>query len=115
MSSICQSCGGVIGRDCFNPDECAWITESMQRESVMSEQRQMHYQHEAELHQLQERIEHLEESLQSVHTSIQQWKVSLLSPTPEDPFRRIDCKIVDVGYADKAIVVEAETSVDDED
>ena len=25
----CPSCGGVIGRDCFNPVECAWITQSM--------------------------------------------------------------------------------------
>ena len=24
--SVCQSCGGVIGRDCFNPRECAEIT-----------------------------------------------------------------------------------------
>lgn len=59
--------------------------------------------------------ERLYAALREMKTSIQQWKVSLLSPTPEDPFRRIDCKIVDVGYADKAIVVEAETSVDDED
>jgi len=25
--STCQSCGGIIGRDCFNPEECAWITQ----------------------------------------------------------------------------------------
>jgi hypothetical protein len=25
--ATCQSCGGVIGRDCFNPEECAWITQ----------------------------------------------------------------------------------------
>jgi hypothetical protein len=31
--STCRACGGVIGRDCFNPQECEWITESMQRES----------------------------------------------------------------------------------
>ena len=24
--SMCQSCGGVIGRDCFNPQECMEIT-----------------------------------------------------------------------------------------
>ena len=30
--STCQSCGGVIGRDCFNPQECAWITQAMQAE-----------------------------------------------------------------------------------
>jgi hypothetical protein len=25
--STCPSCGGIIGRDCFNPEECAWITQ----------------------------------------------------------------------------------------
>jgi hypothetical protein len=27
--SHCHSCGGVIGRDCWNPQECAEITERM--------------------------------------------------------------------------------------
>ena len=27
--STCPSCGGILGRDCFNPQECAWITQSM--------------------------------------------------------------------------------------
>lgn len=27
--SCCQSCGGVIGRDCFNPSECMAITQDM--------------------------------------------------------------------------------------
>lgn len=26
----CNSCGGVLGRDCFNPQECAWITQQME-------------------------------------------------------------------------------------
>lgn len=26
---ICASCGGVIGRDCFNPQECMQITQQM--------------------------------------------------------------------------------------
>ena len=30
MADICGSCGGVLGRDCFNPSECAWITADMQ-------------------------------------------------------------------------------------
>jgi chromosome segregation ATPase len=25
----CQSCGGIIGRDCFNPEECMAITRDM--------------------------------------------------------------------------------------
>lgn len=30
----CGSCGGVIGRDCFNPEECALITQSMANSAV---------------------------------------------------------------------------------
>lgn len=26
---VCQSCGGIVGRDCFNPQECMWITQQM--------------------------------------------------------------------------------------
>ena len=28
--NICQSCGGILGRDCFNPIECAQITQSLE-------------------------------------------------------------------------------------
>ena len=31
--SNCPSCGGVIGRDCFNPEECAYITQQQQYEN----------------------------------------------------------------------------------
>lgn len=31
--STCPSCGGVIGRDCFNTRECAWITSQMNNQS----------------------------------------------------------------------------------
>lgn len=27
--SRCNGCGGVVGRDCFNPQECEWITQQM--------------------------------------------------------------------------------------
>jgi hypothetical protein len=27
MSRVCPSCGGIVGRDCFNPVECASISE----------------------------------------------------------------------------------------
>lgn len=30
--SICHGCGGVIGRDCFNPRECEEITRSLATE-----------------------------------------------------------------------------------
>jgi hypothetical protein len=29
----CPSCGGIIGRECFNPDECALIAEQMQQDA----------------------------------------------------------------------------------
>lgn len=30
--ALCPSCGGVVGRDCFNTQECAWITAQMERQ-----------------------------------------------------------------------------------
>lgn len=30
----CPSCGGVIGRDCFNPVECAHISNSIQEDHI---------------------------------------------------------------------------------
>lgn len=30
MSTSCASCGGLLGRDCFNPVECADITRRME-------------------------------------------------------------------------------------
>lgn len=42
----CGSCGGIIGRDCFNPEECAVITQSMNAAS----------QYEPELHHLRREL-----------------------------------------------------------
>lgn len=43
----CSSCGGIIGRDCFNPIECAWITQSMNEQdavdSYIKKQNDDHY------------------------------------------------------------------------
>lgn len=33
--SRCPSCGGILGRDCFNPIECAQITASMNDEQIV--------------------------------------------------------------------------------
>ena len=35
--SVCNSCGGVLGRDCFNPQEGAWITQQMAAASQQPE------------------------------------------------------------------------------
>lgn len=34
MPSRCQGCGGVVGIDCFNPGECAWIFSDMAQRTV---------------------------------------------------------------------------------
>lgn len=58
----CSSCGGILGRDCFNPIECAQITESMniiqyeQQEKPTNELWQY-------IHMLESRIELLEQKL----------------------------------------------------
>lgn len=26
----CPGCGGVLGRDCWNPQECEWISRDME-------------------------------------------------------------------------------------
>lgn len=28
--SLCRGCGGVVGRDCWNPQECEWISRDME-------------------------------------------------------------------------------------
>lgn len=32
--TTCPSCGGLLGRDCFNPQECAEITSDMARQAL---------------------------------------------------------------------------------
>lgn len=38
--SVCAACGGVIGRDCFNPTECMAITRDMAQRFQEQEQTQ---------------------------------------------------------------------------
>lgn len=56
--AICNGCGGVIGRDCFNPQECEWITQDQERHR--------HEQHELESQHLEHRVDELERKLQAV-------------------------------------------------
>lgn len=41
--ATCQSCGGVIGRDCFNPQECQWIADQMDQQSKVDSVRESHH------------------------------------------------------------------------
>jgi uncharacterized protein YceH (UPF0502 family) len=53
--ATCNSCGGVIGRDCFNPEECAWIGHQQ-------EQEQRRQQEHATM-SLEQRVEELEQRI----------------------------------------------------
>lgn len=33
--ATCNGCGGIVGRDCFNPSECEWIARDMERREAM--------------------------------------------------------------------------------
>lgn len=49
---ICRGCGGVVGRDCFNPPECEWITQELTesaREQWAQDYAAMEAAHYAEL------------------------------------------------------------------
>ena len=35
--AICSGCGGVVGRDCFNPQECEWIARDQERRYMMEQ------------------------------------------------------------------------------
>lgn len=50
----CQACGGLIGRDCFNPEECMAITRDMADRYRDQEHR---------IHQLESEIEYLKSRL----------------------------------------------------
>jgi len=56
MLECCLSCGGVIGRDCWNPEECAQITQAMNQAAENDELATAR----AEIADLRERIEKLE-------------------------------------------------------
>lgn len=39
----CAGCGGLVGRDCFNPQECEWISRDMvESQHQQSEPQQEH-------------------------------------------------------------------------
>lgn len=37
----CPSCGGVLGRDCFNPADCAWISQRQEAEYHAEQQERL--------------------------------------------------------------------------
>lgn len=56
--ALCNSCGGVLGRDCFNPVECAQIGFQIEQEK--------HHQQQS----LAQRVEIIEEELMKLRSQI---------------------------------------------
>lgn len=63
----CPSCGGIVGRDCFNPEECAWILREMQSEMDRDRGAREQEIHDARyIDHLEHRIERMNEVLGKV-------------------------------------------------
>jgi hypothetical protein len=62
--STCQSCGGIIGRDCFNPEECAWITQQQANQCEAAQYNAEEAQHS--LQQLKAEIATLVDKLEAI-------------------------------------------------
>jgi len=63
--SWCPSCGGVVGRDCFNPEECAWISQQMAAQQALENARYAQAEKEYFDHIEREYGEHLERQYES--------------------------------------------------
>ena len=50
---ICQGCGGVLGRDCWNESDCVWITRQMALQNL--EEYNQHYEEMAKVKRQQDR------------------------------------------------------------
>lgn len=65
----CPSCGGVIGRDCFNPEECAWI-EQQQSQQAQHDQQQQTLSLEERFTALEERVLELEKQIRFINPGL---------------------------------------------
>ena len=61
--SICNGCGMVIGRDCFNPQECEWISRDIEMRATAE---QYTTPIEQQLAELREKVESLEYRLSMI-------------------------------------------------
>lgn len=70
--STCNGCGGVVGRDCFNPQECEWI-------SHQQEARHMAEQYAPDTQELEQRMDALEHKVSGIEVGINRLITELLS------------------------------------
>jgi hypothetical protein len=64
MSKICKSCGGVLGRDCFNEYECGRISMYQEQEA-----QQQIGSHEQRIKDLEAQVNELYQLIQSLTTT----------------------------------------------
>lgn len=70
MSHVtCPSCGGIIGRDCFNPRECAEIGEQQEQQAAYDQQQQT-LSLEQRFEALEERVRELEQQIRFINPGI---------------------------------------------
>ena len=67
--SICRGCGGVVGRDCYNPQECEWISRDMEMRYVAE---QYATPQEAQIVELNQKVESLENRLAQAEQAIRE-------------------------------------------
>ena len=80
--SVCQSCGGIIGRDCFNPVECAEITaqQAMQSQQFQAENAELKRKialHEIQVYHQNEENEQLQAKNKQLRVALEQWIESI--------------------------------------
>ena len=61
--ATCNGCGGTIGRDCFNPQECEWI-------SRQQEAQYMAQQYAPDTSELEQRMTALEGKIGSIEQAV---------------------------------------------
>ena len=66
--AICNGCGGIIGRDCFNPQECEWITQQQANQS----------------YQLSDEIQHIKGNVYAIANRLKKTMGSINSSVADD-------------------------------
>lgn len=63
--ATCNGCGGVVGRDCYNPQECEWISRDI-------EARHMAEQYAPDTTDIEQRMDFMESKLTGIEQAIRE-------------------------------------------
>lgn len=81
--ATCHGCGGVIGRDCFNPQECEMITRSM------ANQYQNQPDYEGHIHSLEQSLADLTIENQRLRGDFSKWTPEQIENENEDNLKEM--------------------------